>query len=243
MSKKTDPQLTELWRHGVPMSKAWLSYATPDLKSAWVAAQKPSAMALFEEAAEKAAKSDAEPSSRFLTAMAPAQKLLAERSTLQSKLRANILRYIEQGHLHGFGYELPRKLENEPVAIPKEAWAGKCNWDKGSLSYRGLEFVDVRLTTNRIRNEILARGSVDTTPPNAVGRPSVKAEILAAIHALHEAGEIDPTKSQKSHFPKALRWLELNRPDMYPAPKTISYETFRKYFAPFFRDLKENRKQ
>ncbi len=200
-------------------------------------------MDTFKKDAQEASELDGDMTAKLTHAFSGFGKLAGTRNALKDKLQANILSYVSSGHIHGFDFDLPRSVSSVPVAIPKEAWAGKCDWENGTPSFRGLEFADVRLTTNRIRNEILERGNVDRTPPRAVGRPSAAKDIMAAIHALHEAGEIDPTASQKSHFPKALRWLELNRPDLDPAPNAISFETFRKHFSPFFNDLKKNTKQ
>lgn len=243
MGEITQDQLERLHRAGVALSNSWLTYAHPDLKTEWQDLQKHSPIEALQKDALAASELDGDMTAKLTHAFSGFGKLTGARSDLKNKLQANTLSYVSGGHLHGFGYELPRTVSSVPVAIPKAAWAGKCDWTNGTVSFRGLEFVDVRLTTNRIRNEILERGNVDRTPPRAVGRPSVAKDIMAAIHALHQAGEIDPTASQKSHFPKALQWLELNRPNLDPAPNAISYETFRKQFSPFFNDLKKNTKQ
>lgn len=146
-------------------------------------------------------------------------------------------------HLYGFGYELPRSLSSVPVAIPKEAWAGKCDWTNGTLTYRGLEFVDIRLTTNRIRNEVLERGFVDKTPTNPAGRPGVGPAIKSAFHTLQNEGQIDPNASLLSHYPKIKAWLELNKPDLPVPPAHIYNETIRKYISPLFKDLSKTNKQ
>jgi len=239
MTEITKEQMQLLHRSGASLSKSWLVFAHPDLKAQWEDLHKQSGMDLIKQDATAATKIDGDVSAKFAHAFSGFSKLASARSELETTLKANVLSYISQGYVFGFGYELPRSVSSDPVAIPKAAWSGKCDWEKGTLSFRGLEFVDVRLTTNRIRNEILERSYVDSTPPRAVGRPSIVKDIQAAIHALDEAGEIDTKASQKSHFPKAQRWLELNRPNLNP----ISYETFRKNFSPYFNDLKKNKKQ
>ncbi|WP_155846027.1 hypothetical protein [Celeribacter ethanolicus] len=148
-----------------------------------------------------------------------------------------ILSYVSSGHLHGFGYELPRSLSSAPVAIPKAAWAGNCDWANGTLSFRGLEFVDVRLTTNRIRNEILERGVVDKTPTTPAGRPGVGPAIEEAFQTLLQDGQIDVSASQASHYPKIRAWLELNKPDLPVPPAHLSDKTIYKYFSPLFKGL------
>ncbi|MCV2880225.1 hypothetical protein OE699_15385 [Sedimentimonas flavescens] len=243
MTKTTKDQLSQLHHAGAPLSGAWLSYARAEDRARWVELKNQSAPEAFAKGVEASQAVEGDILTKLTQAFKGPQAILTARSELAKKLQANILSYIANGQLHGFGYELPRQVASAPVAIPKVAWTGQCDWVNGTLSYQGLQFVGVRLTTNRKRNEILERGHVDLTPPRAVGRPSVAKDILSAIHALHEAGEIDVTASQYSHICKLRGWLELHRPDLDPPPNAISDETFRKQFAPFFKTLKENTKQ
>lgn len=243
MADTTKDRLVSLHKSGAKLSQAWLTFASPQLKEEWNELHGKSAVGALQDGIQAAAAMEGDQVAKITTAFAGNQKILGGRSALKRKLKTNVLTYIAQGHLHAYAFENPRLLSSIPVAIPKAAWKGKCDWTRGRLSCDGLEFIDVRLTTNRIRNEILERGNVDRTPARKIGRPSVANEIRAAIQALNEAGEIDPKASQKSHFPKAMRWLELNRPDLKPSPGSISYETFRKQFSPLFNELKKNQKQ
>jgi len=242
LSKSTRDQLIQLWNAGVSVSRAWEAYAAPDLKKRWAELQKPSAMNAFTEGVAKASVAEADGLAKLQIAFESPQKILSARASLQTTLQNNILRYIADGHLHGFGYELPRKLSGAPVAIPKGAWAGRCDWSAERLSFRGLEFVDIRLTTNRIRNEILERGTVDATPTRPAGRPSVGPAIEKAFHALNKAGEIDSELSQMSHYPKVRKWLELNYPDLPVPPAHMSGKTIQKYFSPLFKALRDSHK-
>lgn len=243
MTEITEEQMSKLYRSSVPLSKAWLFFATQEHKEEWAELQKPSALDAFRKKMVSINDMEGDFPTKLAQMMVEPSAIMNARSDLENKLKANVLSYISKGYVLGFGHELPRFVSSVPVAVPKEAWAGNCNWDKNTLQFRGLELVDVRLTTNATRNKILERGNVDRTPPRALGRPSVAKDIMAAINALYEAGEIDPELSQKSHFPKAMRWLELNRPNLAPPASKISYETFRKQFSPFFNNLKENNKQ
>jgi len=237
MAEITIEQMERLHRSGVSLSKSWLFFAHPDLKAQWEELQKKSAIDALSKGIESAANIDGDAATKVTHALAESQKILTVRGDLENKLKANILSYVSDGHIHGFGYELPRSLSSAPVAIPKAAWSGKCGWEKGTLNFRGLEFVDVRLTTNRIRNEILERGVVDKTPTSPAGRPGVRAAIEEAFHALQNAGQIDPDATQASHYPKVRAWLELNKPDLRVPPASISNKTFYRYFSPLFNDL------
>lgn len=243
MAEATSDQLIKLHSGGVALSRAWLAYAHPDLKAEWRELHKHSALETLTRDLANISPEAGATLDHLNQATAGSRAILTARTDLEARLKSKILTYIKNGYLHGFGYELPRRLSAAPVAIPKSVWAGQCDWKAGQLSCRGLEFVDVRLTTNRIRNEILERGMADTTPTRPVGRPTVGPDIAAAFHALNAAGEIDTSKSQKSHFPKILKWLELNRPDLAVPPKYLNDETIRKNVAPLFTALKQANKQ
>jgi len=237
MAEITKDQMERLHRSGVSLSKSWLTYAHPDLKTEWQDLQKQSPMEALQKDALAASEIDGDMTAKLTHAFSGFGKLTGARSDLKNKLQANTLSYVSGGHLRGFGYELPRSVSSSPVAIPKAAWAGKCDWANGTLSFRGLEFVDVRLTTNRIRNEILERGVVDKTPTNPAGRPGVGNAIAEAFDALHKAGQIDASASQASHYPKVRAWLELNKPDLPVPPAHLSDKTMYKYFSPLFKGL------
>jgi hypothetical protein len=44
MTEQPADPLEKLWRAGVPLSKAWLAYAQPDLKAEWTALEGKSAL-------------------------------------------------------------------------------------------------------------------------------------------------------------------------------------------------------
>lgn len=237
MAEKTEEFIRQLHAAGADMRRAWTLYAQPNLKAKWQDLQKQSALDAFVQDVEAAATMDTGVTGKLVHGLARGQAIITARSDLERTLKTNILSYISKGYLHGFGYVLPRSLTSVPVAIPKEAWKGKCNWTEATLKFRGLEFADVRLTTNRIRNEILKRGVVDKTPTNRAGRPSVGSAIEAAFHALLKEGEIDSAASQSSHYPKVRTWLELNEKDLSVPPAHISRQTLYRHFSPLFRGL------
>ena len=237
MTDITKDDLERLHAAGVELQTAWVRYAHPDLKAEWQRLQGQSALEALSRDAQSASEVEGDIAAKLSHAVAGSQAILSSRAALERRLKTATLSYIAQGHLHGFGFDLPRAVSSAPVAIPKAAWAGQCDWSSGALSFKGLEFVDIRLTTNRIRNETLERGQVDKTPTNPAGRPGVGAAIVEAFHALHKAGEINASASQSSHYPKVKAWLELNKPDLSVPPASISEKTLYKYFSPLFKDL------
>lgn len=243
MAEITKDQMERLHRSGAALSQSWLLYARPDLKTQWQELHQQSALEALSKGIEAAAEMEGDTATKAAHALAGPQAILSARGALERTLKANIQSYISDGHLHGFGYELPRSLSSVPVAIPKAAWAGKSDWNNGTLSFRGLEFADVRLTTNRLRNEILERGNVDKTPAKPSGRPSLGPAITKAFKALNEAGKINPTRSQKSHFPLVREWLSTNDTGLSSDPSQITDEGIRAHFSILFNALRETRKQ
>ena len=147
MAEATSDQLIRLHSAGVALSRAWQTYAHPDLKTKWQDLQKPSVVEALSEDAKTAASINGDMVAKLTKGFARSQTLFKERGNLERTLKSNILDYIANGRLHGFGYELPRSLTSAPVAIPKEAWSGQCDWPHGTLRFNGLELADVRLTT------------------------------------------------------------------------------------------------
>ncbi|WP_320179501.1 hypothetical protein [Roseovarius pacificus] len=243
MPKTTDEQLLKLWRISYSLSKAAFTFARAEDQAKWKALHENSAIEAFRKNLEAASDSEDDGFAKFGKALSTPQKIIAERTDHITKLQRDVLRYIRNGHLHGYGFETPRTLNAVPVAIPKQAWAGKIEWDKNALTFESIKLVEVRLITKRIRNEILGRGNVDPSPTNAPGRPSTRQDIEAAFHALHKAGEINPSKSQSSHFPKVRAWLDLHRPDMDASEDGLNDETIRRHFSRNFKYLNKTTKQ
>lgn len=232
-----------LWDAGVPLSKAWEAFAHPNLKAAWTEALGRSAITAMVEAAETDKEADGSIAEKLGRAFAGAQPILAERSALEARMKGDLLRYIAHGNLHVLGYEPPRRIGDAPVLIPAELWKGRCDWDRNKLSANSLEIIEVRLLTNGMRDTILDREPPREAPVKAVGRPGVGGDIEAAFDALRAAGEIDVTRSAKSHFGAVRKWLHLNRPNLGIPAADISDETVRRHFSPHFNALKETTKQ
>lgn len=229
--------MAQLHKSGAAMSRSWLVFAHPELKTQWNALQQQSATDAVARNAKEAAEIEGDLFAKLTHALSGAQTIIAARAALEKQLKSNIISYIEQGYLFAFGYELPRTLSSIPQSIPNEAWAGKCNWSENTLSFKGLQFVDVRLTTRDIRNTILDRGVVDKTPTNSAGRRGVGSAIKAAFKELNKAGEINPQKSMSSHFPKIREFLEQKYPDLPVPPAQLSEKTLYRHLSIFFNDL------
>lgn len=239
MTSHTNDTLLKCHKSGVRLSASWVTYAHPDLKKDWQALQNTSAVSTLEKDMLAASEEDGPLIEKLAKGFSGTQILLGERSKLERQLKTNILSYIKQGHLRGFAFEAPRKLASSPVELPKEAWAGRVDWNTNKLTFEGLEFLDVRLTTNTICNEVLRRGQVDPTPTNAQGRPSTAVEIKEAFEALANAGAIDPSRSLSSHYPSVREWLQRHKPHMQPPAAYVSDKTLHRHLSSLFNALKK----
>lgn len=244
MPTLSDDQLNALWRAGVPLQSAWEAYATSEARERWGAIKRKSLLQTIVDGLESVAESDLSAHEKFQAGFAPFVSVASAQNGVRGELQAALLGQILDGHLFGFGFEPRRKLASLPVSVPTQVWQGRIEWDKGAVESGSLRFIEVRLITRQVRNEILERPSpVAQDAPPTRGRPAVGPHIEDACKALIAEGRIDPSRSAKSHFDLIRERLD-QRADELPVPAgEISFETIRKHFAPHFRELKKNRKQ
>lgn len=240
MAEPTESQLKELWRCGVPLSSSWLRYAHPDRKSHWDSLPQP----LSPEEFIRGLTGEDMPGTSFSERVQKLARISNPRAEAKRYMKADILDYIKNGHLFGFGYEPPRKLASPPVLIPKMVLLQNPNWEKDTVSGAGLNFIEVRLTTRQYWRAIYAnqQNIIDVPKPVRLGRPTVGPAIEEAFHALHIAGEIDPNRSASSHYDKVRAWLAANKLDLPTNAQSLSHEVIRKNFMPLFKNLKRNHK-
>ncbi len=244
MSQFSAQEISQLWKRGYSMQKAWLAFAHPDLKTQWRAAHKSSAAQAFSDGAETAARTELSAVEKITMALSGTQKILKERGELEKQLKANILSYITKGHLIAFGFEAPRKVVSPAIEISPSFWNGKCDWANSGLEGQSLRFVEIRLLTPKWCREILER---TTNTPNldirSSGRPSIKADVEAAFHTLNKQGKIDVSLSAKAHFDMVRTHMRNAEPGKYPETYQLGYEGIRRHFMPLFKELSKNSKQ
>jgi predicted metal-dependent hydrolase len=227
----------------VALNSAWLTYAHPDLKSQWQALKQQSPLEALTKGAEAAAKTEGDFLEKVSKAITEPSRIYGERAELEKRLKTNILIYIKSSQLHGFGFETPRKLASIPVPIPQGAWAGRLDWTTGTLHFRGLDFVNIRLATNRYREEISGLAELKAPPQKKSGRPTIKSLVNNAFADLQERGLIDVCASALSHYPLVRQWIQNQDHDRNFNAKNLSDEGIRAHFSPLFKELKESRKQ
>lgn len=172
-----------------------------------------------------------------------ADKLAAELDASR-RLQDYLLRLIGGGHVLALGYALPRRPEDYPAWIPLDVWPGKIGWPESSVKGNGLEFVAVRVVTNRTAQGLLSSCDQGLLPAvKKTGRPSLKARIIEAYDALKGAGQID-FKSPMGHaFPQLRAWLSERYPDNAGQFANMADETIRKHVSNLFKEDRNSRKQ
>lgn len=248
MAERSAGHLQKLWRSARPLSNAWLTFAHPKLKSQWKALESKSALTALSTSAEQLGHQDTPEALQRIDFMQkllqPAQEILQARSDVKRRLQDNILNYIKNGQVFAYGFERPRMMASVPVELPEEVFRGRIDWENSAITHAGLHFVEVRLTTQRIRSEILTGiDPEDAAAPPSKGRPTVAPHIAAAVQALLESGQIDISCSARSHYPKIRYWLSQNAKDLPVSPDEVHDETIRLTFSPLFKELKKTKKQ
>jgi len=235
MNADSAETLDKLWRNGVYLKNAWLTYSHPDAKAEWKALQSQSAIDALHQGAQEASASDASPIEKLSSAFSKPQSILAARSALKAKMQQAVLGYIRDGHLFAYGFEPPRRMNDQPVPIPPHYWPGKPDWENSAITFQGIQLVEVKLTTQRIRAKILNLEPVSEIGAEiGAGRPGFEGDILEAYRALLSAGKINPNASIKSQCPAIRNWLVENKPGQGYSAKKPGYGVIRKHLSKFF---------
>lgn len=248
MAEISGADLQSLWQSGYPLHSTWLGFAKTEQRAKWDELKTKSAIQALSDSVKDAPRPD-EPNpltdvGAMQRLLQPAQTIVQARLDLKKEMQSNILAYLKDERLFAYGFEPPRKLSSIPVPLPRESWSGVYDWDESAIKYAGLDFVQVRLITREARNEILgAREPSPVVNPPLKGRPSVAPQILVAAQAMLASGQIDISRSAKSHFQEIRNWLRGNAQDLPVAPDEINDETIRRVFAPVFNELKQSKKQ
>lgn len=179
-------------------------------------------------------------SDAFSKALKPASVILSQRTNLASEVRDNVLTYLRSQQFLGIGYEAPRKLEDTPKLLPSEFWDGLVNWDRSSLTFQCLSFVDVRIVVpvwiDKTPSEC---GSIERTR----GRPSVASDLERCFQTLAAEQRFDLNGSMKSNFFIIRDWLKEHLFADGTKEYKISNEGIRKQSSPYFNMLKDELKQ
>lgn len=166
-----------------------------------------------------------------------ASKDLSEQRDLRQKLEQNLLKQAAKGTLIGFGYSIPRSVNDQPTEIPKDIWQGSINWDQSTIRGSGLEFVSVRIVHSKWINEI-ASELVSKGAGRLPGRRSRRSQIQEAIKALDKAGKINTSESIRSHFPLIVDWIHERYPKDPDGDKGLGEKVLYEELSAFFNQDK-----
>lgn len=144
-------------------------------------------------------------------------------------LRENIQEKLLRGHLVGYGFEPPRRVTNEPHAIPRETWNGKINWDKSEVSHEGLSFIAVRVINSHSLPPDQPKALVAPAPRQ--GRPSVQHLIDDTYQAMRNGGDVDFGTSKAAIYREVRSRVRADHPDNFKRDDAPTDKTLAKYLA------------
>ncbi|MBO9403433.1 hypothetical protein [Shimia sp. R9_3] len=191
------------------------------------------------EAGERLKENGMQPGLELLVSgLQEADELARPKRELLERATEEVRKRLRTGQYRAFGFDRPRTLDTQPVQLPAEVWTSNKSLEKSEVTFQSLTFIDVRVRMVSVERDPLLKAQYEV-PAVKAGRPTVGPAIEAAFDALHKIGEIDPTASQKHHFPKIRTWIERNEIDVNIPPEGISDKTISKFFSPLFKRLKE----
>lgn len=218
------------WHYGTSLRSYLLAQSTSAEKTAIINEEPNIGMALLKGLAETKILADKQQLS-FAEATELMQAKVQQEMALIAASKERLFAQVSSGHLHALGFEPPRRLKSEPVVIPPEFLRAGVNWEKDTIKVGELSFVEVRLAKPQTEQNALPTQT-------KLGRKSRKEYYFECFSALESAGNLDPTISIKSVFPRIRDWLAQNHPDEFPNRNVGSDKTIYKYFNEFKPTLK-----
>jgi hypothetical protein len=147
-----------------------------------------------------------------------------ENGRIEEKMQQELMRHIWHHRLFTYGYVLPRSIEDVPVRIPDDFWAGKVDWEKSAVEGNGLSFISVRIVHPNSEKQTRAQ-LLELPAPTATRGPvraSMQQVTYQAYSALRDARQIDFGSSMKAAA-KPIR--------AYLVTHTMDYRDNRKHRA------------
>lgn len=137
---------------------------------------------------------------------------------------------LQYEFLVGYGYLLPRALNDEPVLIPQDVWYGDINWKKSEVDGGGLRFASVHIAPEP------ETGSTDifdvlAEQISAPGRPSKRQIIMDAFEVCVEQKLIDFSQTNTAIYENVRRYIQTNWPDEYGNGKELQDGAMQKHLA------------
>lgn len=146
----------ELWNSGIPLSRAWLEFAPPELRSE------------FENlpgfVQSLGAKSQAETAMDFLSAVTNSLSCAHRRGQMEIDLKSQLLTELFNGQFTATGYRIAPSRSQAPVVIdPDKFEYDDPDWRVDSLAAQGVTYCRIRVTDPAKFKPAMARynGSLD----------------------------------------------------------------------------------
>tara|TARA_E500000305_G_scaffold109307_1_gene113935 strand:+ start:2098 stop:2760 length:663 start_codon:yes stop_codon:yes gene_type:complete len=158
-----------------------------------------------------------------------AQKQISETSELRRELEDEVLSRLRSGELIGIGYDVPRRSDDEPKQVPRDAWTlSSMKWDRDEVKGNGLHLSAVRIVL------------IEPVKNKKVGRPGTETLIAQAFDELHSEGKIDVSKTIRAHFEVIRERVWLNNPSLNRDQTGLGDKALSKHLSPLFQDAKSN---
>lgn len=158
-------------------------------------------------------------------------------SVSDDEIKANreLRKALHDGRFFGIGFPEPKRIGDQPVVIPKEAWAPDPTGFQletgpgvlGRWPYEDSYFCEVRIAPTA---EHLTRTG---------GRSSLENLLTEAIKDLVSEGQIDVSRAQNDHFQMIRERAILLFPKNKAEIGKSHDRTVAKYFSPIFNRLKD----
>ncbi len=221
------------WKRGIPLSSAFVSFASSDFRQKYVVARDSAGIDKGLAAFTEVIQSKKSPSDR----MGKYNKDVSAYLALDRTLKANCLAWIQSGKLKAYGFTLPRRAEDIPQPAPLDLWAGEIKWEKDYAKGNGLEMAGLRLIAPAQEAELIARHFPEGI--KSPGRPSREHQISEAFNTLHASGAINFSKPMKHYFPMIREWVLTHFPDDPKKTKGLNDKTLAKIVSPLFNERKQ----
>jgi len=222
----------DIWKKGIPLAEADYYFAPQKLRDEYNEPKiPPRRMSRGLELMMKEMPADKRP--ELLKQLEPVQNFFdvsRARGDVQRRMRDWLLHLLSNDRLVAYGFPTPRKPADIRQRIPQDLFQSRfVNWDHSSIKGAGLEFQSVVVFRPKWTSEI--ESQLSRVARQAIGRPSSKGAITAAIRSLIDTGW-SPSGSRKRDYDLIRTQVHKLFPGQFAGNKNLSDKTIAKYLAP-----------
>lgn len=219
----------DIWKKGIPLAEADYYFAPQKLRDEYNEPQiPPRRMSRGLELMMKEMPADRR--SELLKQIEPVQTFFdvaTARSDVQRRMRDRLLHLLSIDRLVAYGFPIPRNPADSHQRISQDLFQSRfVNWDHSSIKGAGLEFQSVLVVRPKLAAEIEAR--LPQVARRAIGRPSSRGAITAAIRSLIDA-DWSPAGLRKRDYDSIRAQVHKLFPGQFAENKNLSDKTIAKY--------------